>query len=269
MENLPPPDRKKSAWRWLLIGFALALTITWLVLTPPGLLGKAHAVGYAVCHQIEERSFSLYGRLFPFCARCSGLFLGALLGMVYQIVQGRKGSMPPMGVSIFLGLLALAWLLDGVNSFTMLIPSIASVYETQNWTRLVTGTGMGLALSALLWPAFNQTMYRYWKEQSALGNWRQISGLVILAGALDGLMLLEIPWILYPLALLGAFSVIMLLTLVYSMALVMLFKRDNTYDRFNQLLIPLVGFFVLALLQVGGISLVRYWMTGTWNGFSL
>lgn len=269
MDNSNNSDRKRRTWRWILMGFALALTITWLALTPQGLLGKARAVGYSVCHQIEARSFHIHAQPFPLCARCSGLFLGALLGMIFQAAQGRKGKMPSVAASIFFGLLALAWVLDGVNSFTMLIPSLPSVYQTENWTRLITGTGMGLAVAAFLWPAFIQTMYRDWKDQSPLGRWQQISGLIFLASILVGLVLFEIPWILYPLALLSAFSVIMLLTMVYSMALVMVFKRDNTFDRFRQLWIPLVGGYAVAMIQIGAINLVRFLMTGTWSGFSL
>jgi hypothetical protein len=83
------------------------------------------------------------------------------------------------------------------------------------------------------------------------------------------LILQEMAWVLYPLAILGAVSVVLLLTLVYSMALVLLFKRDNMYASFRQLLLPLVGGFVLAMLQIGAINLVRYLLTGTWSGFSL
>jgi uncharacterized membrane protein len=269
MENSPNEAPKRYGWRWALIAFAIVLTFTWLVLTPRGLLGKADAVGYAVCHQIEERSFHIDARPFPLCARCTGLFLGALLGLAYQFAQGRKGRMPPLWASLLFGLLALSWLLDGINSFTMLVPTLPSVYRTENWTRLVTGTGMGLALAALLLPAFYQTMFRTWQEQSAFRSWRQVLGLLLAAGALVLLILQEMAWVLYPLAILGAVSVVLLLTLVYSMALVLLFKRDNMYASFRQLLLPLVGGFVLAMLQIGAINLVRYLLTGTWSGFSL
>lgn len=262
-------NRKGTTWLWILVGFATALTLTWLILTPKGILGKADAIGYSVCHQIESRSFSINGRPFPLCARCSGLFLGALLGLVYQAIQGRKGRMPPIGASIFFGLLAFAWIFDGSNSFLMFVPSITTFYQTQNWTRLVTGMGMGLAVSAILRPAFIQTMYRYWEDKAALGGWRQIMGLVIAAGMLIVLILLEIRWILFPLALLGAGGVLSLLMIIYSMALVMLFKRDNTFDRFSQLVLPLLGGYVVALLQIGVINLLRYLLTGTWGGFVL
>jgi uncharacterized membrane protein len=269
METGSNTDRRRAAWHWVLFGVAIALTVTWLFLTPRGLLGKADAIGYAVCHQIDVRSFQINGRSFPLCARCSGLFLGALLGLIYQVIRGRKGRMPPLGASLFFGLLAFAWVFDGFNSFLMLVPSVSSLYTTQNWTRLVTGTGMGLAVSAILMPAFIQTMFHTWEDQSAFEGWKSILIVVLAAAGLDLVLLLENPWILYPLALLSAGGVLALLIMVYSTVLVMLFKRDNTYQDFRALLIPLVGGYMLALLQIGAIDLVRYLLTGTWGGFSL
>ena len=210
-----------------------------------------------------------HSEVFPLCARCSGTFLGALLGMLFQAVQGKKGKMPSIGASLVFALFALAWVLDGVNSFAMLTPMLPSLYQTQNWTRLVTGMGMGLALAAFLWPAFVQTMFRQWRDLSPVSSWQQLLLLVGLAGALAGLVWLEIAWVLYPLALLSAFSVIMLLTMVYSMVLVMIFKRENTFNRLRELLIPLISGYVIALIQIGVISVVRFIMTGTWGGFTL
>ena len=62
---------------------------------------------------------------------------------------------------------------------------------------------------------------------------------------------------------------IMLLTMVYSMVLVMIFKRENTFNRLRELLIPLISGYVIALIQIGVISVVRFIMTGTWGGFTL
>lgn len=38
--------------------------------------------GSLVCHQLPDRSFHLSGIQFPVCARCTGLYLGAAVGMV-------------------------------------------------------------------------------------------------------------------------------------------------------------------------------------------
>lgn len=260
---------KNSLWRWVVVVVAVLLTVIWLLKTPDGLLGKTHAVGYAVCHQIEARTYHLGGRPLPMCARCTGMFLGALLGLVFQSIQGKKGKMPPVPVLILFGVFAAAWILDGANSFSMLVPIIPSLYETQNWTRLLTGTGMGLAVSALLMPSFIQTMFADWEDESAIGNWKQVLGLILSAVILDSLILLEVPWLLYPLSIMSAAGVFALLSMVYSMVLVMLFKKDNTFDKLKQLILPLIGGFIFALLQVGVIDLLRYLWTGTWEGFKL
>ena len=52
----------------------------WLVPPWPP-LEKAHLVGYAICHQIPNRSFSLGGHILPLCARCTGTYLGIAIGL--------------------------------------------------------------------------------------------------------------------------------------------------------------------------------------------
>ena len=251
------------------MGLAVALTAVWLYLTPNGLLGKADAIGYAVCHRIDTRSFHIHGTQMPLCARCSGTFLGAILGLAYQTALGRKGRMPRAIVLVLFGLMALAWVLDGSNSFLMMLPGGRAIYETQNWTRLVTGTGMGLAISAVLRPAFIQTVYQTWDEESAFDNWKQILGLLLAAAVMDILILLEIPWILYPLALIGSLGVVVLLTMIYSMVLVMITNHENQFAHLRDYWVPLVGGYIVALLQIGVIDLLRYLWTGTWGGFIL
>jgi len=258
-----------SPWRWVLFALAFALTVTWLFLTPEGLLGKADAVGYAVCHRIDVRSFHIGDRPVPLCARCSGMFLGAVLGLAFQIAQGRKGKMPPVLASVLFSLLALVWVIDGSNSFLMLIPGLPSLYQTTNVTRLVTGTGMGLAVSAFLLPSFIQTMFTKWRDASSFDNWQNILGLLLAAAVMDVLILLEIPWILYPLSLLSAVGVLVLLVMVYSMVWVMIFNHENIYERVSQLFMPLTGGFIIALVQIGAIDLLRFLWTGTWEGFNL
>jgi uncharacterized membrane protein len=41
-----------------------------------------YTFGRAICHQRPERSFAPWGTPMPVCARCTGVYLGALLGAV-------------------------------------------------------------------------------------------------------------------------------------------------------------------------------------------
>lgn len=246
------------------------LLLGWLLNTPPGLLGKADAISYAVCHRIDLRSFHLGERQLPLCARCTGMYLGAMLGLIYQfILAPRRGGMPPKGVMAVLVALLAAFGIDSLNSYFHLFPVGLTIYQPSNVLRLFTGTGMGVVVAAALYPAFNQTVWRRWSPDPALRGPRVLAGLLILGLLLDLLVLTANPLILYPLALVSAGGVLVLLTMVYSMIWLMLFRSENRFDRSFQLWLPLVGGFILSLIQIGLFDLARYFLTGTWDGFHL
>ena len=67
----PRPYARRTAW--LVLGLGLLIGGAWLLGTPPGILGKADAIGYAICHRILTRSFHVHDRALPLCARCTGI----------------------------------------------------------------------------------------------------------------------------------------------------------------------------------------------------
>jgi uncharacterized membrane protein len=248
------------------------LLFAWLFNTPAGLLGKADAIGYAVCHRIDLRSFHIGERPMPLCARCSGMYLGAVLALTYQRIRGaRRGGMPSRKVWAAFALFVLAFAMDGINSFLHLpLPGfveLPTLYEPQNWTRLLTGTGMGLVMAGAIYPVFNQTVWKRWDPSPALPGLRSLGLLVFLALIMDLVVLAEIPWILYLLALVSAAGVLILLSLVYTMMWLMITRGDNSAVRARQLVLPLIAGFGAALLQIALIDLARFAMTGTWEGF--
>ena len=83
------------------------------------------------CHQMPERSFFWRGYQFPVCARCTGVFLGQIAGMLtYALYQ-----MPWRRSSFFLFLMFLDWFLQRMK----LLPST-------NPRRLITGLLCGYTL---------------------------------------------------------------------------------------------------------------------------
>ncbi len=262
-------QQPRFQWKYLSIPAALLVFTVWFLYTPAGVLGKADAVAYAVCHRISTHSLFIGTSQMPLCARCTGMYLGAILCLVYQAVQGRKGSLPPKRMYAVFGLLVLAFGIDGVNSYLSFFPHAPSLYQPQNWLRLITGTGMGLTITAFLLPVFNQSLWKTWDTRPALGSWKQIGGLLLLALGLDLLILTGIPAILYPLALLSAGGVLMILTMVYGLVLVMLFKAENRFEQFPQIWLPLLAGLTLAMVQIGALDLGRFLLTHTWAGFSL
>lgn len=265
LEKLSAYEKPAKISALIFVGFIL---LTWMLFTPEGALGKADAVGYAVCHRIDLRSFHLGDRQLPLCVRCSGMFIGALLGIIYQAVTApRRGGFPPPRVWVVLGIYFGAFALDGVNSYLHLFPGFEGVYEPQHSLRLLTGTGMGLTLAAVLYPAFNQTVWQAWDRKPAITGLRSLALLTGLALALDALIWTQSPAALYPLALLSAAGVIVMLAMVYTMVAVMALRMDNRSQALEQLTLPITIGVGLAFLQIGGLDLIRYLLTGTWDGF--
>jgi uncharacterized membrane protein len=269
--------RIASYARYLIIPAALIVITIWLFNTPPGLLGKANGIGYAVCHRISERSFHIGDRQLPLCARCSGMYLGAIAGLVFQFIVGRKRqNFPPWSVGVPLILFLIAFAVDGANSYIYLVKtvvpgalaSVPNLYVPNNVLRIFTGSGMGLGLAAILYPAFNQTAWVQAEEKSAL-NWKGLLILIAITAGIDLLTLTESPIVLYPAAFISAGGVIVLLTMVYTIVWMMLTGQENKIARLPQMWLPLLAGMTIAFLQILAVNLLRLWLTGTWGAFPL
>jgi uncharacterized membrane protein len=44
-----------------------------------------------VCHQLPERSFHLWTRQLPVCARCTGIYVGAAIGSLVALAAPMRG----------------------------------------------------------------------------------------------------------------------------------------------------------------------------------
>lgn len=270
METQPSHRLRLALFAKVLLALTAAIVLgVWLVLTPDGLLGKADAIGYAVCHRIEVRSFFITGRQTPLCARCSGMYLGMLVSLIYLARYGRRTEFPPLRISLPLSLFFLAFGVDGLNSFLQFFPNAPELYPPENYLRLATGAGLGMLVPVFLVPVFHQTMWSVVDERPVLEKWTQVVPLLVLAALTALAVYSEISWLLYPLALLSALTVPIILGMCYALIWVMIFKKENQYTSLKQAWMPLLAGFTTAMLQIGVIDLLRYQITGTWAGFLL
>ncbi|GMQ78201.1 MAG: hypothetical protein BMS9Abin02_0701 [Anaerolineae bacterium] len=232
-------------------------------------LNGADYVGYAVCHRITDRSFAIAGRQLPLCARCTGMYLGISLAFLVLLLAGRQrwSNLPPLSVLIALGLFILAMAFDGLNSYSHFFPDFPHLYEPKNWLRLVTGMGTGLAMGIIIFPALAQTLWKQQIIRPSVANLKELLGFVILALIFITLVLSNQPLILYVLGLVSAAGVLIILTSVNTTAVLIVFKRDATAEKYRQIVIPLMIGLFLAITQVAVISVFRFTLTGTMNGF--
>jgi uncharacterized membrane protein len=260
---------RESLLKPFLIAAAATVLIGWIWLTPPGVLGKADAIGYAVCHRIAVRTYFFGDRQFPLCARCSGMYLGALGALLYHLRERGRGGMPTLKINIVLGLFLVLFGIDGINSYLHFFPSLPNLYQPQNWLRLLTGTALGFGIAAMLVPVIRQTLWTDWQPSPALHSWRQLGELVLIGVLIDAAMLTLNPLILFPLALLSTATILLILTLVYTIVWVMIAKRENSYTSWRAAWMPLLAGFTTALLQIAVMDAARFALTGTWEGFNL
>jgi len=263
--------------RFLVPIAAIIVFAVWFSISPPGVLGKADAVGYAICHRIDERSFHVLGRQLPLCARCTGEFFAAGLTLLFlSIVSPKKGGMPGWKLGAPLLLFFLAFGIDGSNSYLYLMKqtsrvafeNIPNLYIPNNILRVFTGSGMGIALASVLFPAFNQTAWKVYDPESAL-SWKKLGLIIGSVLIIDLFILTESPIILYPIAIISVLGVLSLLIIVFSMSWVLIMRLDNTYTSLNQMWMPILAGLTLALLMISTIDLLRLKLTGTWGGFPL
>ena len=264
--------------KYLVIAAAVLVFTGWFINTPPGLLGKADAIGYAVCHRISERSFHIGSIQLPLCARCSGMYLGAVTGLVFQSIIGWKRlKIPHWSILALLVVFVAAFGIDGSNSYLYLLkqispgilPNIPNLYIPNNTLRLLTGSGMGLGIGVMLFPAFNQTIWNDGIEKPAISGWKWFGLLLGIQLVFDLLVLTESPIVLYPLALISSLGVWLLLSMVYGMVWVMIMRQDNRFTKLRQLWLPLLAGLTIAMIQTAAVDALRFWLTGTWGAFPL
>ena len=68
--------------------------------------------------------------------------------------------------------------------------------------------------------------------------------------------------------LLSTLGVPVMLTMINTVMALMLLRRDNRVERWQQALAPLLVGFTLALLEIALVDAARFAVFGTWAGFS-
>jgi uncharacterized membrane protein len=194
-------------------------------------------------------------------ARCTGIYLGALVGLVGMSLMKRYRSveLPPIEVLVILVALIGAMGIDGVNSYLNFFPNAPHLYEPQNWLRLITVTLNGLAMSLLVYPVLNGALGHpgLVKNESAIKNFKEL--LFLLAGA-TGVILIVLwqqPFLLYPLAFLSALGVLLMLGIVGVMLVIILTGREGAARTWSDLAMPVVRGLPIAFLIFEAMGSLR------------
>jgi uncharacterized membrane protein len=95
-----------------------------------------------ICHQYEARSLTIFGHKLAVCARCSGIYFGALIGvLLYPLVRFSKHWS-----------LRMLWIIAGLPMLIDVVLDMVGVHASSIGTRLATGSFFGIASAGILLP---------------------------------------------------------------------------------------------------------------------
>jgi len=216
--------------------------------------------GAGVCGQIPSHSFIIGGRLLPLCARCTGTYLGALLGFLglAALRRWRASGLPPGGVLASLASFIILWGVDGLNSFLTLLPHAPHLYQPHNLWRLITGTLNGLALSIIVYPVFNFVLWKEADTERVIRNWRELGYLLIPAALLVWIVQTQAGFLLYPVATLSILGVLAMLTLVNTMIVLIVTRREGQAASWRDAFPPLLLGLLATFFEISTLALLHF-----------
>jgi len=248
MEQKQTGTFQKIALPWttgVLAVFYLVL-LAMLVFLPEGsVLDRLRWLDSGICAQLPTHSFYPGGERLPLCARNTGIYLGFIVTLItlYSTGRGRAQRIPPWPMVTLLACGFVALAIDGLNSFALDL-GLPHLYQPHNLLRLATGLLTGLALAALALPILNQLFWRTYNEERSIPSWRTlllyIPSLILCFFAVAS----QNGFALYPLALLSTAGILTALSSVNLIFIVVMSKRNETFERFQQVL-PFFGFALL------------------------
>ena len=152
-----------------------------------GLTWLMDQVGYAICHQLSERTLTYGGRALPVCARDAGIFLGfAACFIALVVAYGREPRRYPSWPKLLtLALFLLPTALDAATSY-------AGLRESTNTIRLATGALAGTGLAALVYPLARSALAPAAdipEGQTAFASWWSVPLLLVIPAAISLILL--------------------------------------------------------------------------------
>jgi uncharacterized membrane protein len=261
LNGSPHVAPKKHALRQIVAVVCGLIVLGYLFFPPEAPLQKATLVGYS----IPDRSFHMNGIQLPLCARCTGTYLGVAIGFLAVALLRRwyAGELLPKGMIViavaFIGIMGF----DGVNSYLSLFPGMPHLYTPHNWLRAATGSLNGIALTMIVLPVFNYTLWKTTQPIPPLKNVWELLGIVAVTAGVVFVVQSEPAWLLYPVAMISTLGVLWMLTIVNTMILLIVFRQEGRAETWRDAVPALLGGLTVALIELTAMGVLRYALTGT------
>ena len=154
-----------------LLALASVFWLALLVITPyapASLAALMYAAGAVICHQISERSFHLAGFQIPVCARCIGIYAGAVLAAVVHVAgsSARESSRwrilsPRAARAVFVA--------GAVPTLVTVALEWAGVWQGSNIVRAIAGLALGVGGALVVMSAMATLHYSGCQRRRPIG----------------------------------------------------------------------------------------------------
>jgi uncharacterized membrane protein len=177
------------------------------------------------CHQIPDRALDLGDRVLPLCARCTGIYTGFFVAIVFQLcLRCRRGKqLPPVAITSICILLIAVLVGESLGS-------MFSFWTSGTQARFVLGLLGGISIGVLLLPVLNCFSIRSRIERSIVGRWQTNLTLLLTALAVYGISHFDTTCVFY-LLLCTSIGGIVLFYLSANTALVSIVLSDRKTNR--------------------------------------
>lgn len=254
--------RRELPWRYMFLGMVGALLIGLLAWPSGELNWKMYAVVHGVCAQVHN--VNVGGVQLPLCARNTGIYSSFTVTTLLLLALGRAraAKLPPLPVTIVLGLLAAIMAVDGFNSMfrDLFLPHL---YTPHNELRTLTGIGLGIGLAVVMLMILNLALRRDADtEQRVLRGWGELAGAALLNLVVLAAIYGDVGVMYWPIAVLAWSGIVGILFLVNLLVVALAMRYDGSVTQLGQLARPASVAMVITLVMLGSMSWARFWLEG-------
>ncbi len=119
---------------------------------------------------------------------------------------------------------------------------------------------MGLVMSTALMTLFNLTAWKEGKNSPLLDSPLQVAAYALFSALLTLVLLSENATIFQILAYISIVTVLIIITLLYTIFWIIINKKENSFTKWNSLAIFITAGFATAMLQVTLLNMLRQWV---------
>ncbi len=200
----------------------------------------------------------------PLEARDFGIYVGFLAVWTYMILLGRGRAKGMPRVSMLVVMIAFVGIMgvDGLNAFFYDLQVVPHLYTPRLELRLATGLLCGIAFAGFLVPVINFSLWRVNDMRPVIANWKQFLGGMAILVVLYAMNASQLGILFWPLAIVTSASTLILIALINMVFAISIFGREGRAGTWRDALNPFALGVVLAIVELGAMSLLRYAVLG-------